>query len=112
CATSSDCPLGTDPARFVDRFHQLVDPLVTRPAATSESRPLGYQDAITGTASALYSQRYWRYLTSGLLGLARGTDPADLLLLADDYQHRDRNGHYKNQQDAFTAIRCVDAVYP
>ncbi|HEY9264633.1 MAG TPA: alpha/beta hydrolase, partial [Mycobacterium sp.] len=71
-----------------------------------------YQDAITGTASALYSPRYWSYLTSGLLGLQRGTDPIDLLLLADDYQQRDRNGHYKNRRDAFTAIRCLDAVYP
>ncbi|MGD9517340.1 alpha/beta hydrolase [Mycolicibacterium sp.] len=112
CAESVGCPLGTDPAQFVARFHQLVDPLVTRPAATSDPRGLGYQDAITGTASGLYSQRYWPYLTSGLLGLQRGTDPGDLLLLADDYQQRDRNGHYKNRQDAFNAIRCVDAVYP
>jgi pimeloyl-ACP methyl ester carboxylesterase len=112
CATSVDCPLGTDPAQFVNRFHQLVDPLVTRPAASSDPRGLGYQDAITGTVSALYSPRYWTYLTSGLLGLARGTDPIDLLLLADDYQQRSSDGHYKNRQDAFTAIRCLDAVYP
>ncbi|MBB2992495.1 pimeloyl-ACP methyl ester carboxylesterase [Mycolicibacterium iranicum] len=112
CAESAGCPLGTDPAQFVARFQQLVDPLVARPAATTDPRGLGYQDAITGTVSSLYSQRYWPYLTSGLLGLQRGTDPGDLLLLADDYQQRDRNGHYKNRQDAFTAIRCVDAVFP
>ena len=112
CAESAGCPLGTDPAQFVTRFHQLVDPLVARPAATSDPRGLSYQDAITGTVSALYSPRYWTYLTSGLLGLQRGTDPVDLLLLADDYQQRDEAGHYKNQQDAFNAIRCVDAVYP
>jgi hypothetical protein len=34
------------------------------------------------------------------------------LLLADDYQGRDSAGHYSNQQDAFTAIRCVDAPFP
>lgn len=112
CAKSPGCPLGTDPAQFVARFHQLVDPLVTRPAATADPRGLSYQDAITGTVSSLYSPRYWPYLTSGLLGLQRGTDPGDLLLLADDYQQRDRDGHYKNRQDAFNAIRCVDAVYP
>lgn len=112
CARSSDCPLGTDPAQFVSRYHQLIDPLVSRPAATSDPRGLGYQDAITGTVSALYSPRYWTYLTSGLLGLQRGTDPIDLLLLADDYQQRDSDGHYKNRRDAFTAIRCLDAVYP
>lgn len=112
CAKDAGCPLGTDPAQFVNRFHQLVDPLVARPAATSDPRGLGYQDAITGTVSALYSPRYWTYLTSGLLGLARGTDPMDLLSLADDYQQRNSDGHYKNRQDAFTAIRCLDAVYP
>lgn len=112
CAKSAGCPLGTDPTQFVARFQQLVNPLAVRPAATSDPRGLGYQDAITGTVSALYSQRFWPYLTSGLLGLQRGTDPGDLLLLADDYQRRDRDGHYSNQQDAFTAIRCVDAVFP
>lgn len=112
CAQSAGCPLGTDPAQFVSRYHQLIDPLVNRPAAASDPRGLGYQDAITGTVSALYSPRYWTYLTSGLLGLQRGTDPVDLLLLADDYQQRDRNGQYKNRRDAFTAIRCLDATYP
>ncbi|KUH83898.1 MULTISPECIES: alpha/beta hydrolase [unclassified Mycobacterium] len=112
CAKSAGCPLGTDPARFVERYHQLVNPLVQRPAQTSDPRGLSYQDAITGTVNALYSQRYWKYLTSGLLGLQRGTDAGDLLLLADEYQGRDESGHYTNQQDAFTAIGCVDSPYP
>lgn len=112
CARSPDCPLGTDPAKWVARYHELVDPLVHRPAPTSDPRGLSYQDAITGTVQALYSRQYWKYLTSGLLGLRRGTDPVDLLLLADEYLRRDVNGHYQNQQDAFTAIRCVDAPYP
>jgi pimeloyl-ACP methyl ester carboxylesterase len=112
CARSVDCPLGQDPTQFVARYHQLVDPLVQQPGRTSDPRGLGYQDAITGTVNALYTQRYWKFLTSGLLGLQRGTDAGDLLLLADDYQERDSAGHYTNQQDAFTAIRCVDSPYP
>ena len=112
CAQSAGCPLGTDPAQFVNRFHDLVNPLVNKPAYTSDPRGLSYQDAITGTVNALYSPRYWQYLTSGLLGLERGTDAGDLLLLADDYQGRNDAGHYKNKQDAFTAIGCVDSPYP
>ncbi len=112
CARSIDCPLGQDPTQFVARYHQLVDPLVEQPGPTSDPRGLSYQDAITGTVNALYTQRYWKFLTSGLLGLQRGTDAGDLLLLADDYQERDTAGHYSNQQDAFTAIRCVDSPYP
>jgi pimeloyl-ACP methyl ester carboxylesterase len=112
CAQSPGCPLGTDPSKFVDRYHDLVSPLVQQPGMTSDPRGLSYQDAITGTVNALYSQSYWKFLTSGLLGLQRGTDAGDLLLLADDYQHRDEAGHYSNKQDAFVAIRCVDSPYP
>lgn len=112
CAKSTGCPLGTDPTQFVARYRQLVEPLAHRPAATSDPRGLGYADAITGTAQALYSKRYWTYLTSGLLGLQRGTDPGDLLLLADQYHGRNEAGQYRNQRDAFTAIRCVDGPFP
>lgn len=109
CATSPACPLGTDPAQWVNRYHQLVNPLVTRPGPTSDPRGLSYADAITGTFNALYTPQYWKYLTSGLLGLARGSGADDLLLLADDYEGRDDDGHYSNGQDAFNAIRCVDS---
>ena len=112
CAQLAGCPLGTDPTQFVNRYHQLVDPLARQPAKTSDPRGLSYQDAITGTVDALYSRQYWKFLTSGLLGLQRGTDPGDLLLLADDYLHRGPAGHYQNSQDAFYAIRCVNAPFP
>ncbi|WP_370070376.1 alpha/beta hydrolase [Mycobacterium sp. MAA66] len=113
CANSPGCPLGQDPNQFVARYHQLVDPLVQRPGPTpGDPRGLSYQDAITGTTNALYTKKYWKFLTSGLLGLQRRTDAGDLLLLADDYQHRDKDGRYAPLQDAFTAIRCVDGPFP
>ena len=112
CARSPACPLGTDPAQFVSRYQQLVDPLVEKPGPTSDPRGLSYSDAITGTVNALYTPQYWKYLTSGLLGLQRGTNAEDLLLLADDYESRDEDGQYGNGQDAFSAIRCVDAPTP
>ena len=92
CARSSDCPLGTDPAQWVNSFHQLVDPLVTKPAPTSDPRGLSYADAATGTINALYTPQFWKYLTSGLLGLRRHTDSGDLLMLADEYYARDDDG--------------------
>jgi pimeloyl-ACP methyl ester carboxylesterase len=112
CARSSACPLGTDPNQWVNRYHALVDPLATKPGKTADPRGLGYADATTGTINALYTPQHWKYLTSGLLGLQRGTDAGDLLMLADDYDDRDKNGHYTNDQDAFNAIRCVDAPSP
>ncbi|WP_174813297.1 alpha/beta hydrolase [Mycobacterium botniense] len=112
CARSPGCPLGTDPTQWVNRYHQLVDPLATKPAMTADPRRLSYADATTGTIHALYAPQLWKYLTSGLLALQRGTDADDLLALADDYQGRDAHGHYSNEQDAFNAIRCVDAPSP
>jgi pimeloyl-ACP methyl ester carboxylesterase len=112
CARSPACPLGTDPAQFVNRYHALIDPLVAKPGRTSDPRGLSYADATTGTINALYTPQHWKYLTSGLLGLQRGSDAGDLLLLADDYQGRDKKGHYDNDQDAFNAVRCVDAPTP
>ncbi len=112
CARSAGCPLGTDPTQFVNRYHELIDPLATQPAATSDPRGLSYQDAITGTVNALYTPQYWKFLTSGLLGLQRKTDPGDLLLLADDYLKRMPGGHYQNSQDAFYSIRCVNGQFP
>ena len=112
CAKSAACPLGTDPAQWINRYHQLVDPLVTKPGPASDPRGLSYADALTGTFNALYTPQYWKYLTSGLLGLQRGTDAGDLLMLADDYNGRDDDGHYSNDQDAFSAIRCVDSPTP
>ena len=112
CAKSSDCPLGTDPTQFVNRYHQLVDPLVVKPATTSDARGLSYADALTGTFNSLYTPQYWKYLTRGLLAIKRGTNADALLMLADDYQGRDDDGHYNNSQDAFNAIRCVDSPTP
>jgi pimeloyl-ACP methyl ester carboxylesterase len=112
CAQSTGCPLGTDPAQWVNRYHELIDPLVGKPGHTSDPRGLSYADAITGTFNALYSPQYWKFLTSGLLGLQRGTDAGDLLTLADEYQGRDEQGNYSNMQDAFNAVRCVDAPSP
>lgn len=83
-----------------------------KPGKTSDPRGLSYADATTGTINALYSPQRWKYLTSGLLGLQRGSDAGDLLVLADDYDGRDADGHYSNDQDAFNAVRCVDAPTP
>ena len=112
CARSPACPLGTDPTQWVNNYHALVDPLAIKPGPTKDPRGLGYSDATTGTLNALYTPAHWKYLTSGLLGLQRHTDAGDLLMLADDYDGRDRRGHYSNDQDAFNGIRCVDAPSP
>jgi pimeloyl-ACP methyl ester carboxylesterase len=107
CAKNSSCPLGTDPAKVVDTYHQLVDPLVGKPAATDDPRGLSYSDALTGTIMALYTPSLWRHLTDGLTELTHGHGDT-LLTLADAYSNRDEHGHYSNSSDAQIAITCVD----
>ncbi|MCX5042631.1 alpha/beta hydrolase [Aldersonia sp. NBC_00410] len=107
CAAVPACPLGQDPTQAVAAYRALVSPLADHPAATTDPRGLGYNDAITGTVQALYSPDQWRTLTAALRELARGHGDT-LLQLADISEGRDDEGEYSNLNDAFNAIRCVD----
>ncbi|MEU3472324.1 alpha/beta hydrolase [Rhodococcus sp. 05-340-1] len=107
CAQTDTCPLGTDPAQAVEQFRSLVEPLIDRAAETTDPRGLSYDDAITGTQQALYSQQLWRLLRAGLNELRDGRGDT-LLRLADTYSGRLEDGSYTNIDDAFNAVRCVD----
>jgi pimeloyl-ACP methyl ester carboxylesterase len=107
CATSPDCPLGTDPAKAVDVYKSLVDPLVEHPATTRDPRGLSYNDAIVGTILPLYSPSLWRHLTQALSELRDGNGDT-MLAMADLYMGRDENGHYNNSTDVRVAVNCVD----
>jgi pimeloyl-ACP methyl ester carboxylesterase len=107
CMRQQDCPLGTDPAQADENFRALVDPLIAKPAATTDPRGLSYTDAITGVQQALYSPNLWGPLRGGLQSLRTGTGDS-LLMLADLYEGRADDGSYSNLNDAFNAIRCVD----
>src|SRR5215217_5008921 len=107
CAKSSDCPLGTDPAKAVDVYRSLVDPLVDKPAKTKDPRGLSYSDAIVGTILPLYSPSLWRHLTQALSELEDGKGDT-MLTLADLYMGRDAQGHYNNSTDVRVAVNCVD----
>ena len=107
CAKDPSCPLGTDPTKIVDVYHQMVNPLVAKPAPTDDPRGLSYSDAITGTIMALYTPGLWKHLTDGLTELSHGHGDT-LLKLADAYSNRDEDGHYSNSSDAQIAINCVD----
>jgi pimeloyl-ACP methyl ester carboxylesterase len=107
CAKDPSCPLGTDPAKAVDVYHSLVDPLVQHPAKTQDPRLLSYPDAVIGTIQALYTPSLWRRLTDGLTELRNGQGDT-MLALADFYMGRDDQGHYTNANDAQVAVNCVD----
>jgi pimeloyl-ACP methyl ester carboxylesterase len=107
CAKSFDCPLGTDPAKSVAVYQNLVEPLVDEPAKTKDPRKLSYSDAVVGTIMTLYSPSLWTHLTDGLVELRAGRGDT-LLALADMYMRRDPKGRYSNATDARVAVNCVD----
>ena len=107
CAKQSSCAVGADPTKATQVFRSLVDPLLTNPVPVGDGRKLGYDDATTGAIQSLYSQTLWTYLNTGLNQLKQGNGEV-LMELADNYNGRNSNGTYSNEQDAFTAIHCVD----
>jgi pimeloyl-ACP methyl ester carboxylesterase len=107
CASRPDCPLGTDPAKAVDVYKSLVDPLVEHPAKTQDPRGLSYSDAIVGTILPLYSPSLWRHLTQALSEIKDGTGDT-MLAMADLYMGRDAKGHYNNSTDVRVAVNCMD----
>lgn len=107
CTAQPRCPLGSDPNAATANFKKLVLPLIEHPVPLADGRKLSYNDAMTGTIQALYSQQLWQPLQRGLQELENGQGRI-LMLLADLYQGRQRDGTYQYTLDAFTTIGCVD----
>ncbi|NKE60225.1 alpha/beta hydrolase [Lentzea sp. PSKA42] len=103
CREKRDCPLGDDANAS---FRQLTTPLIQKPVNVG-NRSLSYNDAITATIQALYSEQLWPLLLDGLNELKNGKG-AMLLRLADAYFDRDDQGNYSTISDAFSAVHCVD----
>ena len=87
-ATDPQCPLGTDPAKAVDVYRSMIDPLVEKPLKTRDPRGLSYSDAVVGTILPLYSPNLWRHLTQALTEIKDGEGDT-MLALADLYMGRD-----------------------
>ncbi|ONI86293.1 alpha/beta hydrolase [Saccharothrix sp. ALI-22-I] len=106
CATRQDCALGTDPSKANQAFRDLTLPLVQQPVGVGD-RKLSYNDAITGAIQAMYSEELWAPLNAGLAELKNNRGDV-LMLLADNYFDRDKQGRYSTITDAFVAVKCVD----
>ncbi|MFM9366899.1 alpha/beta hydrolase [Streptomyces sp. Da 82-17] len=99
---------GEDPERGTQELAGLLEGLDTQPLSTASGREVTRNLALTGVASALYSEETWPYLSKALQEARSGTGDT-LLLLADVYNSRDPQGRYGNQQAAGAAIRCADS---
>ena len=104
CATDP-LPAGHRPAKAVDVYRSMVDPLVEKPAKTKDPRDLSYSDAIVGTILPLYSPNLWRHHRGP--ERTQGRHRRHHAALADLYMGRDAEGHY-NSTDVRVAVNCVD----
>jgi pimeloyl-ACP methyl ester carboxylesterase len=109
CTKQPGCPLGTDPspAATTAAFKKIALPVIDKPIPTQDGRQMSYNDVMTGTIQALYSQELWRPLMIGLQEMQSGQSRI-MMLLADLYQGRQQDGTYQLTLDAFTSIGCVD----
>jgi pimeloyl-ACP methyl ester carboxylesterase len=75
------------------------------------SRTLGPGEAFLGVALPLYDRSTWPDLAAALQAATRG-DGSLLLRFSDLYTTRSSNGTYSNEQEANTAIDCLDEPWP
>lgn len=108
CAAREDCALGRLPGAVTKAFLDLVQPLITKTVPAGD-RKLSFEDAITGTSAALYSQDAWKFLNDGFAELKRGSGKT-LVALADNYCGREPDGRYTGILDVYFAVRCVDST--
>lgn len=108
CARQADCPLGDDPTKATEVYHQLTWPIIDHPMALRDGRKLSYTDAFIGTYAALYNPATWDLLKQALRDLVHGQGEP-LMVLADRLQGRQPDGSYNGLMDVSYAIGCLDS---
>ncbi|MGV0743084.1 alpha/beta hydrolase [Mycolicibacterium sp. XJ870] len=106
CATQVDCPLGDDPAKATEAFHEIARPLYGQPVPALNS-DLDFDEAIGGVISGLYTEAAWPRIINGLTQLQQGRGD-ELLQLGYDFSLRDAEGRWPNLAEALYAINCMD----
>ncbi len=109
CATSEDCPLGTDPAKAAEAFQKLVQPLIDKPVPAGKGRTLNFNQATGGVTAGLYYPEVWPVLIKGLAQLKQG-DGTQITEVGDLFGGRDASGVWTNFSEANLAVNCNDEV--
>jgi pimeloyl-ACP methyl ester carboxylesterase len=92
---------------------QLIKSLQVKAMTLPNGRRLTPALAVIGIASTLYENSSgWPNLTRALDAAINKKDPRPFLDLADNYNNRDANGHYSNENDISQVIACLDLTEP
>jgi pimeloyl-ACP methyl ester carboxylesterase len=111
CLASDECPFtGTvDSAKHV--IADLLASVDASPLTASDGRRLGSSALLTAIIYPLYSADSWPYL-SQMFDQVMSGDPTYAFFFADQYNGRDENGEYiNNQTEAFSAYNCRDYTF-
>ncbi len=91
----------------------FINSLHAKPLVLQNGRKLTSSLAIIGIASTLYDNATgWPNLSEALDEAINKENPRPLLSLADDYNTRDSNGRYSNENDIAQIIGCLDLSEP
>jgi pimeloyl-ACP methyl ester carboxylesterase len=114
---ASECPVAGDPHAGAVKIGQFLDSLRDHPLNTQDpaKRKLDSTLGWTGVLIGLYGDAasgWWDYLRQGLSQAMLQKDGSTLLAGSDQYNGRDRTGHYSTEQDGLVAVRCADFAEP
>lgn len=111
CLGSSDCPFdGTVDDAKAD-IAALLASVEQSPLPASDGRELGTSTLVTAIIYPLYSAASWPYLSQMFAQVMSG-DPTSAFFFADQYNGRDEDGDYlNNQTEAFSAYNCRDYTF-
>ena len=103
--------LAANPPITTKQITTFVTSLHKNPLAVGK-RKLTQSLAITGIAAGLYDNKVgWKDLSVALNDALYKSSSVKLLAMADDYNYRDKNGHFtSNQADLQQIISCLDFV--
>jgi len=108
CAEQRDCPLGDDPARAVEEFQAVVQPLLDDPVPAGGGRVLDFAAATGGVISGLYDEAAWPLVLEGIAQVADEGRGDQLLAIGDAFAGRAADGEWSNQTEANLAVNCND----
>lgn len=107
CTRQPDCVLGQDRGQALQRFHDVVRPLIDTPVTTSSGRHMDYNTAIGAVIGGLYQSTTWPAVQAGIAELTQGKGDT-LLALSDGFAERGSDGVWSNYLEANVIINCMD----
>jgi len=107
CTQEPDCVLGQDRDSALQRFQEIVRPLIDSPASTSSGRAVDFNTAIGAVIGGLYQSTTWPDVQAGIAELTQGKGDT-LLALSDGFAERGTDGVWSNYLEANVVINCMD----